>query len=101
MPFLRGSTITLTLAADKDGTTDSAIHLDGGLSMITLLPDAPTTTMTVTITTTSTGKTLLVAVNPSTLGSFYYPRMYPQGTTGNDLSTSYTIPIALGSNCNR
>lgn len=98
MPFLRKATISNTLStAAGAGTTDSSTHLNGNLMMAYISIDTATTiTNTITITSSSTTKSLLsLAVVPSTNGTYYYPRMYPQTTTGGTLSTACSIPIPL------
>lgn len=91
MSFIRevSQTVTLTTLGAYAGVPYGAEVGNGEIiEMYVSISKAIGASGKVTITTTSTGKPLLIVVDPSTLGATFYPMRQAHGTTANLLSSS-------------
>ena len=95
MTFIKKNTVTVTLSTLGAGSGYST-DFNGNVSAFSVSASSNLGAGSkVTITSTSTQKAIGTVVDPSTLGTWYYPRALAQGTTGNTLGSSGPAMIPL------
>lgn len=81
---MKKDSVTITLTTNGFGSGNGTTEMSGIVhSAYVSISKAVGANSKITVTANSTKNVILVVANPSTLGSYYYPRNQIHGSTGN------------------